>query len=80
MTDAEIIEQIEQVARRHVGFSGRLEPDMRLVEDLELDSIKMLTLAIEVENKFEVSLDPEQDHALVTVNDLVAAIRSRRGS
>jgi acyl carrier protein len=80
MTDDEILEGIAEVARRHVGWSGPLNPDLRLVEDLELDSLKLLTLAVEVENHFRVCLDPERDAELVTVADLVAAIRSRRES
>lgn len=75
MTDAEILAEIEDVARRHVGFDGRLEDDQRLVEDLELDSIKSLTLVVEVENRFQVALDPDVESEIVTVGDLVAVIR-----
>jgi len=46
---------------------------MQLVEDLELDSLKALTLALEVENRFKVYLDQEGD--LITIRDLVAAVR-----
>jgi acyl carrier protein len=76
VTEAEILAGIEAVAREHLGFRGRLEGGMRLVEDLGLDSLKALTLAVEVENRFEVCLDPERDSDLVTVADLVAAVRS----
>ncbi|RLE35626.1 MAG: hypothetical protein DRJ61_02820 [Acidobacteria bacterium] len=74
MNDAFILAGIRDVARKHVGWEGPIEPDMRLVEDLSLDSIKLLTLAIEVENRFQICLDPERDHELITVRDLVAAI------
>ena len=58
VTDAEILAGIAAVAREHLGFAGELAPDLRLVEDLRLDSIKLLTLAVEVENRFRVRLDP----------------------
>ncbi len=77
MTDVEILDGITAVARRHVNWQGPVTLEMRLVEDLELDSLKLLTLAVEVENRFQICLDPERDHELVTVADLVAAIRSR---
>jgi acyl carrier protein len=48
---------------------------MRLVEDLELDSLKRLTLALEVENHFQICLDEES--AILTVGDLVEIIRER---
>lgn len=74
MDDARIVAGIAEVARVHLGWQGRLEPDLRLVEDLGLDSIKQLTLAAEVENHFRVCLDVGEDE-VVTVGDLVAAIR-----
>jgi acyl carrier protein len=48
---------------------------MRLVEDLELDSIRLLTLAVEVENHFRICLDEDDDRAVETVGDLVAVVR-----
>ena len=59
--------------------SDGVEPctaDMRLVEDLELDSLKALTLAVEVENRFQICLDPEIEAGIVTLGDLVEAVRS----
>jgi acyl carrier protein len=75
MTDREILEGIAAVARAHVGFEGALRPDMRLVEGLGLDSLKLLTLAVEVENHFRICLDPEDEAGIETVADLVAIIR-----
>lgn len=74
-TRDEILRGIVEVARRHVGWQGELEPGMRLVEDLELDSLKSLTLALEVENRFQVELDEAE--GIVTVGDLVDEIRRR---
>ncbi len=69
----EILEGIAEVAQLHLGWTGRLHPTMRLVEDLELDSLKTLTLALEVENHFRVCLD--QEAGIETVDDLVSAIQ-----
>ncbi len=77
MTDREILEGIAAVAREHVGFKGALRPEMRLVESLGLDSLKLLTLAVEVENRFRICLDPEDEAAIETVADLVAIIRKQ---
>lgn len=70
---SQIIDGIAEVARQHLGWKGELRPEMRLVEDLELDSLKTLTLALEVENHFRVSLDEEAE--ILTVGDLAAIIR-----
>ena len=74
MNDAFILAGIKDVARKHVGWDGAIDGNMRLVEDLSLDSIKLLTLAVEVENRFKICLDPERDHELITVGDLMTAI------
>ena len=70
-----IIDGIAEVGRAHIGWVGELRPEMRLVEDLELDSLKSLTLALEVENHFRICLDEE--NAILTVGDLVANIQER---
>ena len=71
MTRAAILEGIAEVARRHLDWQGAVTPAMRLVEDLRLDSIRLLTLAAEVENRFRVILDEEDELRLETVGDLV---------
>ena len=75
MTPDEVLAGIECVAREHVDFEGDLRPEMRLVEDLELDSLAALTLAVEVENRFRIRLEPEIEAEIETVGDLVAVVR-----
>ena len=74
MNDQEILDGIREVARRHLDFQGEVRPDMRLAEDLDLDSIKILTLAVEVENRFRIRLDPSSEARIETVGDLVAEV------
>ena len=74
-SDAQIIDGIASVARAHLDWDGTLRPEMRLVEDLELDSLKSLTLALEVENHFRICLDDQVE--ILTIGDLVEMIRER---
>jgi len=74
MKPDEILAAIEDVAREHIDFDGLLQKDMRLVEDLELDSLGALTLAVEVENRFRIRLDPEVEAEIETVGDLVDVV------
>jgi acyl carrier protein len=74
VNDHEILEGIGEVARRHLDFEGELRPEMSLAENLELDSIKILTLAVEVENRFRICLDPSSEARIETVGDLVAEV------
>ncbi|HEY7214084.1 MAG TPA: acyl carrier protein [Thermoanaerobaculia bacterium] len=79
MSDEAILAGIQEVARLHLGWEEALTPDMRLVEDLHLDSIRLLTLAAEVENRFRVFLDELDEGAVATVGDLVSVIRRKLG-
>lgn len=89
MTRDEILQAIGEVARAHLlsGEAGELErhlagehgldPDLRLVEDLALDSIQLLTLAVEVENRFRVCMDPEDEEGIETVGDLADVVAGK---
>jgi acyl carrier protein len=74
---ASILAGIAGVAREHLGWEGPVTPDMRLVEDLRLDSIRLLTLAAEVENHFEIRLDEADEAGIETVGDLVSLVDAR---
>lgn len=74
MTESEILDGVADVARRHLDWEGALDLEMRLVEDLRLDSVRLLTLAMEVENRFRVRLDEKDEALLLTVGDLVAIV------
>lgn len=76
---AAILAGIAEVAREHVGWRGELAPGMRLVEDLRLDSLRLLTLAVEVENRFRVRLDPPDEERIRTVGDLAAIVAEKLG-
>jgi acyl carrier protein len=75
--DTGILAGIAEVARQHLGWQEPLRPEMRLVEDLRLDSVRLLTLAMEVENHFQVRLDELDEGAIETVGDLVATVRKK---
>jgi acyl carrier protein len=77
MNDQFILDAIADVAQVHLGWEGDLAPEMRLVEDLRLDSIRLLTLAAEVENRFRILLDELDEGTIETVGDLVAVVRRK---
>lgn len=77
MDDTEILDGIRTVARIHLQFEGPLGADTPLVEALRLDSLRLLTLVAELENHFQVILEPEDEASLATVGDLIQVLRSR---
>jgi acyl carrier protein len=79
MMDETILQGISEVARLHLGWKGDLSPEMRLVEDLRLDSVRLMTLAAEVENRFRIFLDEADEMTIETVADLIDVVRRKLG-
>jgi acyl carrier protein len=77
MSEAEILAGLEAIARERLEFAGPLRRDANLIEELRLDSLRLLTLAVEVENRFRVRLTPEEEGAIATVGDLVDLVRRK---
>lgn len=77
MTADAVLAGVAEVARLHLDWQGPIRRDMRLVEDLELDSLRLFTLAAEIENHFRVSLYEDEEGELLTIGDLVDLIRSK---
>ncbi|ANM29135.1 hypothetical protein ABI59_05275 [Acidobacteria bacterium Mor1] len=77
--DPMILAGIEKIAREHLRFEGTIRGDEQLVEVLELDSLRKLTLVVEVENHFKICLDEGSEDEIVTTRDLVQLIGRKLG-
>jgi acyl carrier protein len=71
---------LAEIARAKLGWQGSLAPGMRLTEALALDSLRRLTLVVEVEDRFRISLDEQDETGIETVADLVDVIRRKRAA
>ncbi len=56
-----------------------LTHDLHLVENAILDSINVLRLVEFMEEEFDIMLEPEELHRLITVNEIAAVIRDKQG-
>ena len=61
----------------HLKVEREVAADTPLVEALALDSLAMLVLIAELENRFHVCFDAGDEAGLVTVADLVTVLRRR---
>ncbi len=77
MTPTQILAGLQTVATDHLDFEGELDSQASIVSVLELDSLRMLTLVVEVENHFQICLEEGDEQELVTAADLVEVIRRR---
>lgn len=53
--------------------------DTHIRRDLDLDSLRRIELVIEVENRFRVRLEPEDEEDVETLGDLADVVHRRAG-
>ena len=72
---AEILREIQHMMSELFELaSDRVQPEARLVEDLELDSLDAFDLAVKVEETTGVALDEDKLRTLRTVEDVIVAL------
>ena len=76
ISPGEIRGTLAEIAAK-LGYRGSLTPELRLVEDLRLDSVGILTLAVEVEDRFRICLDAADEAAIRTIGDLERVLRTK---
>ena len=78
MATQDVAEGLREIMAARLGLPAeQLVPEARLVEDLGLDSLDAVELAISVERKFEIEVPEEELTKLKTVADMVALVESR---
>ncbi|HEY7139982.1 MAG TPA: acyl carrier protein [Methylomirabilota bacterium] len=78
MPTQDVAEGLREIMAARLGLPPeQLVPQARLVEDLGLDSLDAVELAISVERKFDIEVPEEELTKLKTVADMVALVESR---
>jgi len=78
MTGDDILETIRGLLRVQLGYEGPVTRESELAGDLELDSVKLLELVVELENALRIALEPEEGETLANVGQVVALIERCR--
>lgn len=77
MTDTEILERIRAIFKEHFALEPeRVTPAAHLFEDLDLDSIDAVDLAIKLQEMTGRRIQPETFKAVRTVGDVIAAVQA----
>jgi acyl carrier protein len=73
-----VISFISEVVKKNGYLDREVTKEDKLKEDIGLDSLGILTIIDEIEEKFEVSLDPEElQKNPETVGDLASIIAAK---
>jgi acyl carrier protein len=77
MTDAEILSKIQQIFEQNFALeAARVVPEARLFEELELDSIDAVDLAIKLQEMTGKRIKPDEFKNVRTVADVIAAVHA----
>ena len=76
-----MLEQIKQVLVDAIGVDEALvKPEATLKEDLGIDSLSAVELALELESVFDVRIEDEELLKLVTVNDIIEILSAKQSA
>jgi acyl carrier protein len=80
VTTQDVVGALREIMAARLGLPAeQIVPEARLVEDLGLDSLDAVELAIAVERKFDIEVPEEELTKLKTVADMLALVESRTG-
>ena len=74
MSRNEILEGVRKVLEIHLCVRGPVGERSDLAADLQLDSLALLTLVVEIENAFRICFDGDDETGIACVGDLVDRI------
>ena len=75
--EALVLVEIRRVVERETALPREVRDDDRLVDDLGLDSLTLTTLAVELEDRFQIFLNDEEAIRVRTVGELVRLVVAR---
>ncbi|WP_144791860.1 acyl carrier protein [Kocuria palustris] len=76
----EILAGLAEIVNEETGLeTDAVQPEKNFTEDLDIDSISMMTIVVNCEEKFEVTIPDEEVKNLKTVQDAVDFIDNAQG-
>jgi acyl carrier protein len=72
-----VLVEIRRIVERETALPREVRDSDRLIEDLGLDSLTLTTLAVELEDRFQIFLSDEEATRVATVGELVKLVVAR---
>jgi acyl carrier protein len=79
VSNEEILPVLAEIIEEIVGIdAAEVKPEKSFVDDLDIDSLSMVEIAVQAEDKFGMKIPDEQLTELKTVGDVVAYVGAAR--
>ncbi len=76
MSNSEIVTGLAEIVEEVAGIdAAEVTPEKSFVDDLDIDSLSMVEIAVQTEDKYGVKIPDEDLAGLRTVGDVVAYIQ-----
>ncbi len=80
MTDQEILAGLAEIIEEIAGVpADEVTPNKSFVDDLDIDSLSMVEIAVAAQDKFGVEIPDDQLKDLTTVQDVVTYVAKNAG-
>jgi acyl carrier protein len=81
MTDQEILAGLGEIIEEIAGVpADEVTPSKTFADDLDIDSLSMVEIAVAAQDKFGVEIPDDQLKDLVTVQDVINFVAKNAGS
>jgi acyl carrier protein len=81
MTDQEILTGLGEIIEEIAGVpADEVTPSKSFADDLDIDSLSMVEIAVAAQDKFGVEIPDDQLKDLVTVQDVINFVAKNAGS
>ena len=80
LSEQDVLAGLAQLVNDETGIAAdSVQMDKSFTDDLDIDSISMMTIVVNAEDKFAVKIPDEEVKNLVTVADAVKFITANQG-
>ena len=79
-SEQEILAGLAEIVNEETGIdAASVQSDKSFTDDLDIDSLSMMTIVVNAEEKFDVKIPDEEVKNLATVGDAVTYIANAQG-
>ena len=79
MSEEEIFEKLKEIIVDQLGVEEDIiKMDATFVEDLSADSLDIVELIMDIEEKFDIEIPDSDAERIVTVSDVVEYVKSKK--